>query len=73
MPLQRRAESGWFPANRSPDKRGEGVGESCRHISFGKFEVGDLGYIPKGSVTTIVVPERALLLHVTQPAWQEEK
>ena len=37
-----------------------------------EFEVGDLGYIPKGTVTTIIVPKHALLLHVTQPAWQDK-
>ena len=36
-----------------------------------KFEVGDLGYLPKGTRTLIVVPEHALLLHLTQPAWQD--
>jgi len=36
------------------------------------FEVGDLGYIPKGTEGTIVVPEAALLVHITQPAWREE-
>ncbi len=35
------------------------------------FEVGDLGYIPKGTVSTIVVPEAALLVHITQPAWRD--
>ena len=35
------------------------------------FEVGDLGYIEKGTQATIVVPERAYLLHVTQPAWRD--
>ena len=29
------------------------------------FEVGDLGYIPTGTQTTIVVPQHAYLLHVT--------
>ena len=36
-----------------------------------RFEVGDLGYIEKGTSTVITVPEGALLLHVTQPAWRE--
>ncbi len=36
------------------------------------FEAGDLGYIEKGTQTTIVVPKRAYLLHVTQPAWREQ-
>ena len=36
------------------------------------FEVGDLGYIEKGTQTTIVVPEHAYLLHVTQPAWRDK-
>ena len=36
------------------------------------FEVGDLGYIEKGTHTTIVVPEHAYLLHVTQPAWRDK-
>ena len=36
------------------------------------FEVGDLGYIEKGTQTTIVVPERAYFLHVTQPAWRDK-
>ena len=36
------------------------------------FEVGDLGYIEKGTQTTIVVPERAYLLHFTQPAWRDQ-
>ncbi len=35
------------------------------------FEVGDLGYIPKGTESTIVVPEAALLVHITQPAWRD--
>ena len=35
-----------------------------------RFETGDLGYIEKGTQTVITVPERALLLHVTQPAWR---
>ena len=35
-----------------------------------KFEAGDLGYIEKGTQTVITVPKRALLLHVTQPAWR---
>ena len=37
-----------------------------------RFEAGDLGYIEKGARTTIVVPERACLLHVTHPAWRPE-
>ena len=36
-----------------------------------QFEVGDLGYVEKGTGTTIVVQERAYILHFTQPAWQE--
>ena len=36
-----------------------------------RFEPGDLGYIEKGTTTVIKVPDRALLLHVTQPAWRE--
>jgi ethanolamine utilization protein EutQ (cupin superfamily) len=36
-----------------------------------EFGGGDLGYIEKGTSTTIVVPERAYLLHFTQPAWRE--
>ena len=36
------------------------------------FEVGDLGYIEKGTQTTIVVPKRAYFLHITQPAWQDK-
>lgn len=35
------------------------------------FKAGDLGYIEKGTRATISVPERALLLHVTQPAWRD--
>ena len=35
------------------------------------FEAGDLGYIEKGTATVIKVPDRALFLHVTQPAWRE--
>ena len=35
------------------------------------FAAGDLGYIKKGEQTTIVVPQRAYLLHFTQPAWRE--
>ena len=35
------------------------------------FHTGDLGYIEKGSKVVITVPERAYLLHVTQPAWRE--
>tara|TARA_B110000014_G_scaffold254018_1_gene234116 strand:+ start:244 stop:594 length:351 start_codon:yes stop_codon:yes gene_type:complete len=34
-----------------------------------RFEAGDLGFIEKGTETTIVVAERAYLLHITQPAW----
>ena len=34
------------------------------------FEEGDLGYIEKGTQTTIVVPEYAYMVHVTQPAWR---
>ena len=34
-----------------------------------RFETGDLGFIEKGTATTVVVAERAYLLHVTQPAW----
>jgi ethanolamine utilization protein EutQ (cupin superfamily) len=36
-----------------------------------EFEAGDLGYIEKGTGTTIVVAQRAYLLHFTQPAWRE--
>ncbi len=36
------------------------------------FEVGDLGYIEKGTQTTIIVPEHAYLLHFTQPAWRDQ-
>jgi len=36
------------------------------------FEAGDLGYISKGTKTTIVVPEYAYMVHVTQPAWRGE-
>ena len=36
------------------------------------FEVGDLGYIEKGTQATIVVPERAYLMHVTQSAWRDK-
>lgn len=36
-----------------------------------KFETGDLGYIEKGAQTVITIPQRALLLHVTQPAWRD--
>ena len=36
------------------------------------FEAGDLGYIEKGTRTTIVVSEHAYLLHFTQPAWQDQ-
>ena len=35
-----------------------------------QYEVGDLGYIEKGTQTIITVPERAYLLHVTHPAWR---
>ena len=35
------------------------------------YEAGDLGYIQKGTPTTIVIPERALFVHVTHPAWRE--
>jgi ethanolamine utilization protein EutQ len=35
-----------------------------------RFEVGDLGFIEKGTTASIVVPRHAYLLHVTQPAWQ---
>ncbi len=38
----------------------------------GGFEAGDLGYIEKGTQTTIIVPEHAYLLHVTQPAWRDQ-
>ena len=34
------------------------------------LESGDMGYIEKGTQATIVVPESAYLLHVTQPARQ---
>ena len=34
------------------------------------FEEGELGYIEKGTQTTIVVPEYAYMVHVTQPAWR---
>ena len=34
------------------------------------FNSGDLGYIEKGTSVVITVPERAYLLHVTQPAWR---
>ena len=34
------------------------------------YEAGDLGFIEKGTQTTITVPEHAYLLHVTQPAWR---
>ena len=37
-----------------------------------RYEAGDLGYIEKGARTTITVPERAYLLHVTHPAWRPE-
>ena len=37
-----------------------------------RYEAGDLGYIEKGAQTTITVPERACLLHVTHPAWRPE-
>ena len=36
-----------------------------------EFEVGDLGYISKGTESTIIVSKHALLLHMTQPAWRE--
>ena len=36
------------------------------------FEEGDLGYISKGTKTTIVVPEYAYMVHGTQPAWRGE-
>ncbi|MCP4645221.1 MAG: DUF861 domain-containing protein [bacterium] len=36
-----------------------------------RFEAGDLGYIEKGTKTTITVPKGAYFLHVTQPAWRE--
>jgi ethanolamine utilization protein EutQ (cupin superfamily) len=35
------------------------------------FRAGDLGYIEKGSKVVITVPERAYMVHVTQPAWRE--
>jgi ethanolamine utilization protein EutQ len=35
-----------------------------------RFEVGDMGFIEKGAVATIVVPQHAYLLHATQPAWE---
>ena len=35
-----------------------------------QYEVGDLGYIEKGTQTIITVPKRAYLLHVTHPAWR---
>lgn len=35
-----------------------------------RYEVGDLGYIEKGTQTIITVPKRAYLLHVTHPAWR---
>ena len=34
------------------------------------FDAGDLGYVEKGTDTTIVVPQRAYFLHMTQPAWR---
>ncbi|MCY3737643.1 MAG: cupin domain-containing protein [Gemmatimonadaceae bacterium] len=37
-----------------------------------RYEAGDLGYIEKGARTTIIVPERAYMLHVTHPAWRSE-
>jgi ethanolamine utilization protein EutQ (cupin superfamily) len=37
-----------------------------------RFETGDLGFIEKDTKTVIVVPERAYLVHCTQPAWREE-
>jgi ethanolamine utilization protein EutQ (cupin superfamily) len=36
-----------------------------------RFEAGDLGYIEKGTPTTIVIPKRALFVHVTHPAWRD--
>ncbi len=36
-----------------------------------RFEAGDLGYIEKDTPTTIVIPERALFVHVTHPAWRD--
>ncbi len=36
------------------------------------YEAGDLGFIEKGARTTITVPERAYMLHVTHPAWRPE-
>ena len=35
-----------------------------------QYRAGDLGYIEKGTRTTIIVPERAYLVHVTHPAWR---
>tara|TARA_Y100000588_G_scaffold211974_1_gene226082 strand:+ start:1132 stop:1404 length:273 start_codon:yes stop_codon:yes gene_type:complete len=35
-----------------------------------RFETGDLEYIEKDTRTVFTVPERALMLHVTQPAWR---
>ena len=35
------------------------------------YEVGDLGYIEKGTETIITVTEHAYLVHITQPAWRE--
>ena len=37
-----------------------------------EFKTGDLGYIPKGTKARIIVRKSGYLLHVTQPAWQEE-
>ena len=37
-----------------------------------QYEAGDLGFIEKGAQTTITVPERAYLVHVTHPAWRPE-
>ena len=36
-----------------------------------EFEVGDLGFIERGTRSTIVVRDHAYLLHFTQPAWQD--
>lgn len=36
-----------------------------------RFEVGDIGFVEKGTTTTIIVPKQAYFLHVTQPAWRE--
>ncbi len=35
-----------------------------------RYRAGDLGYIEKGTQATIIVPERAYLVHVTHPAWR---